>query len=132
MINRNELGYPQFSDPEWARRDAIAEEVMARENLSALVIHGRPRGGSLMSWLAHYPAQTPAWLVRRPGGGPESDILLLHFHNHIECTRAFARPRDVRCYHPSAPGAVAEALREMDAEAARVGIAGLSNAIPGA
>jgi len=56
-IQRNALGYPQFSEAEWARRDALAEEVMAREDL-----------GALMGWLAHYPAQTPARLVRARGG----------------------------------------------------------------
>ncbi|HBK78960.1 MAG TPA: hypothetical protein DDZ83_04610, partial [Nitrospinae bacterium] len=129
MISMNELGYPQFSGEEWARRDAVVEDLMERENLSAIVVHVRPRGGSTITWLAQYPAQTPSWLVRHKGGGPESDILLHHFFNHIECTSAFARPRNVRCYHPDAPAAVADALQELGAAGGRVGIVGLHNAI---
>ncbi|MFP6890110.1 MAG: hypothetical protein VCF07_10230 [Nitrospinota bacterium] len=52
MISRNELGYPQFSGEEWARRDAVVEDLMERENLSAIVVHVRPRGGSTITWLA--------------------------------------------------------------------------------
>ncbi|OGL58640.1 MAG: hypothetical protein A3I72_08160 [Candidatus Tectomicrobia bacterium RIFCSPLOWO2_02_FULL_70_19] len=128
-ILRNALGYPQFSEAEWARRDALAGEIMAGHDLAALVVSGRPRGSALMNWLTHYPAQTPAWLVRARGGGPESDALLLHFYNHIECTRAFARPRNVRCYHPDPAGSVAGVLKELGAGKGRVGIAGLRSAI---
>ncbi|MBI3025009.1 MAG: hypothetical protein HY618_02135 [Candidatus Tectomicrobia bacterium] len=68
-IPRNALGYPQFGEAEWARRDALAEAIMARENLAALMAAGRPRGSALLNWLTHYPGHTPAWSARARGGG---------------------------------------------------------------
>lgn len=66
-IPRNALGYPQFGEAEWARRDAQAEAIMAREDLAALVAAGRPRGSALLNWLTHYPGHTPARFVRAGG-----------------------------------------------------------------
>ncbi|MFQ5896585.1 MAG: M24 family metallopeptidase, partial [Nitrospinota bacterium] len=122
-----EVRFPRFSDAEMARRHGLVRQLMEERALEALLVHGGSGAGAGVHWLTHYPSPRPCWLILPREGAM---TLFLHFFNHIPCTRAITQLGDIRCYHPSAPLAVAGALREKGLEAGRVGVVGLATTIP--
>jgi Xaa-Pro aminopeptidase len=119
--------YPRFSDAELDRRFRAVRELMALQGVEALLLHGGPSATGPVHYLSGYLPMRPTWMVFALDG-PSS--LFLHFHNHVPNARALGVVADVRCYWPSAPGAVAEELRRRGLERAGIGVAGLATSIP--
>ncbi|MFQ5913110.1 MAG: M24 family metallopeptidase [Nitrospinota bacterium] len=119
--------YPKFSQAEVRRRFHRVRDMMRREGVEALIVHGAPGVGGAIHYLSHYIPSRPAWLVF-PLEGPST--LFLHFYNHIPCTQHLSIVEDVRCYHPSPGKAVAENLKERGMGSASIGIVGLGTSIP--
>jgi Xaa-Pro dipeptidase len=120
-------GYPRFSDAELGRRFRLVRELMAREGVEALLLHGGPSATGPVHYLSGYLPVRPTWMVFALDG---PSTLFLHFHNHVPNARALGVVPDVRCYWPSAPGAVAGELRRRGLERAGIGVAGLATSIP--
>lgn len=119
--------YPNFSQAEWRRRFGRVREMMEREGVEALVLHGAAGAGGAVHYLSHYIPTRPAWLLF-PRQGPST--LFLHFYNHIDCARSLSAVEDVRCYHPSPGKAVADELKRRGLGSARVGVVGLGTSLP--
>ncbi len=119
--------YPKFSETEHERRFQLIRDMMRKEGVEALIVHGAPRAGGAIHYLSHYLPASPAWLIF-PLEGPST--LFLHFYNHIDCTRSLSIVDDVRCYHPNPGKAAAENLKERGLGSSRVGVVGLSSSIP--
>lgn len=126
-MERQENLFPRFSPAESERRFKAVREMMDREDLQALVLHGGPGAQGAVHYLSQYIPRSPAWLVFPRTG---DSTLFLHFYNHLPCTRVMAVVADVRCYWPSAPAAVAANLRERGLGRGRIGVVGLGNSIP--
>jgi Xaa-Pro dipeptidase len=120
-------GYPRFSDAELRRRFGLVRELMAREGVEALLLHGGPSATGPVHYLSGYLPMRPTWMLFALDG---PSTLFLHFHNHVPNARALGVVTDVRCYWPSAPGAVADELRRRGLQRARVGVVGLATSIP--
>ncbi|HZD73628.1 MAG TPA: M24 family metallopeptidase [Actinomycetota bacterium] len=120
-------GYPRFSEGELRRRFGLVRELMAREDVAALLLHGGPSATGPVHYLSGYLPIRPTWMLFALDG---PSTLFLHFHNHVPNARALGVVEDVRCYWPSAPGAVAEELRRRGLDRARVGVTGLATSIP--
>jgi Xaa-Pro aminopeptidase len=122
-----DLGYPRFSDAELGRRFGLVRELLGRESVEALLLHGGPSSAGPVHYLSGYLPIRPTWMLFALDG---PSTLFLHFHNHVPNARAVSVVEDVRCYWPSAPGAVAEELRRRGLERAAIGVAGLATSIP--
>jgi len=120
-------GYPRFSDAELGRRSGLVRELMAREGVDALLLHGGPSAVGPVHYLSGYLAWRPTWLLFALEG---PSTLYLHFHNHVPNARALGVVEDVRCYWPSAPGAVKEEVRRRGLGRAVLGVVGLATSIP--
>ncbi len=120
-------GYPRFSDGELRRRFGMVRELMVREGVEALLLHGGPSATGPVHYLSGYLPVRPAWLLFALEG---PSTLFLHFHNHVPNARVLAVVDDVRCYWPSAPGAVAAELHRRGLDRAAVGVVGLATSIP--
>ena len=122
-----EGGFPRFSRDEYERRFRLVRQLMEREGVAALLLHGSPVAVGPVHYLSNYLAWRPTWLVFALD---QPSTLLLHFHNHVPNARAAGIVEDVRCYWPSAAGAVAAELRRRGLERAAVGVVGLASTIP--
>jgi Xaa-Pro aminopeptidase len=120
-------GYPRFSDAELERRFGLVRELLAREGVEALLVHGGPSSAGPVHYLSGYLPIRPTWLLFAVDG---PSTLFLHFHNHIPNARAVGVVDDVRCYWPSAPEALAGELTRRGLDRAGIGVAGLANSIP--
>jgi len=120
-------GFPRFSESEYERRFRLVRQLMEREGVEALLLHGSPVAVGPVHYLSNFLPWRPTWLVFALDG---PSTLLLHFHNHIPNARAISIVEDVRCYWPSAAAAVADQLRRRGLERAAVGVVGLASTIP--
>jgi len=120
-------GYPRFSDGELRRRFGLVRGLMAREGVEALLLHGGPSATGPVHYLSGYLPVRPTWMLFALEG---PSTLFLHFHNHVPNARALGSVEDVRCYWPSAPGAVAEEVRRRGLDRAGIGVVGLATSIP--
>jgi Xaa-Pro dipeptidase len=119
--------YPRFSDAELDRRFGLVRELMAREGVGALLLHGNPSAVGPVHYLSGYPPMRPTWMLFALDG---PSTLFLHFHNHVPNARELGVVEDVRCYWPSAPAALSAELRRRGLELAGVGVVGLAASIP--
>jgi len=120
------IGVPSFSEGEYDRRWSAVRQLMACEDLSAVLIHagaGTPGG---VHYLSGFIPRQPTWLAILPG----EPVLLLHFLNHVPTAKRHSVVRDVRWYGPSDVGALFDLLRERGCAAGRVGFVGLATSIP--
>jgi Xaa-Pro aminopeptidase len=120
-------GFPRFSPGEYERRFRLVRQLMERQGVEALLLHGSPVSVGPVHYLSNYLPWRPTWMVFAPD---QPSTLLLHFHNHVPNARAVGIVEDVRCYWPSAAGAVAEELRRRGLQRAAVGVVGLATTIP--
>ena len=118
--------FPRFSDAEYERRWSAVRALMAKEGLSALLIHGGAGGAGTVQYLSGYIPRSPTWLLVLPG----EPVILLHFLNHVPTARRMSTLDDIRCYWPSAAGAISGLVRERGCGADRIGVVGLSSTIP--
>ncbi|MFC1968263.1 M24 family metallopeptidase [Chloroflexota bacterium] len=119
--------FPHFSEVEYQRRFKQARQLMEREGVEALVIHGDANHIGSLHYLSNYLPRAPAWLIFPRHGEPS---LLVHFYNSIHCTQALSIVKDVQCYWRSPPEAVAGSLRQAGLANARIGVVGLAASIP--
>ncbi|HLH75346.1 MAG TPA: M24 family metallopeptidase [Candidatus Binataceae bacterium] len=119
------LLFPRFSPAEFERRHRAVRDAMAREGIEALLIYGTP-GGAEIPYLVNYLPASPCWLLFPRTGEP---TVLVHFFNHIPCTRAQANIEDVRWYGPTPIPTLAALLEERGLAQARIGMVSL-NTIP--
>jgi Xaa-Pro dipeptidase len=126
-ILRTADGFPRFSEEEYRRRFGLVREMMDREGVEALIVHGGAGGGAPIHYLTNYPAGRPTWLLF-PAEGPST--LFLYFQNHAPCTRAMTIADEVTCFWPSAPRALAGKMREQGLDRSRLGVVGLAASIP--
>jgi Xaa-Pro aminopeptidase len=110
--------FPQFSNQEYARRNDLIREAMAREGLDALLISGA-RGSSEVHYLSNYLAQSPCWLLFPRSGDP---TLFIHFFNHQPCARAQSIIEDVRWYGPAPVPTLVKEIEARGLADAKIGI----------
>lgn len=118
--------YEKFSDEEFARRHALARQLMVREGLDALVLCGSPNiysHGSGVTWgCGLIDARGMAQYMILPRTG-EPTLIYPHPGCHIEAARKMVAIRDVRGgQHGHYGRALAERMTELGLEAGRIGI----------
>lgn len=117
--------FPRFSPAEFERRHQAIRAAMAREGLEALLVYGAP-GGAEVPYLVNYLPASPCWLIFPREGDA---TVLVHFFNHIPCTRAQAIIDDVRWYGPAPIPTLSAQLEERGLARARIGMVSL-NTVP--
>jgi Xaa-Pro dipeptidase len=118
--------FPRFSDAEYERRWSAVREFMAREDLSALLIHGSAGGHGGIQYLSGFLPKSPVWLLVLPG----EPVMLLHFLNHVPMAKRMSVIEDIRCYWPSAAESIAGLITERGCASERIGVVGLSSTVP--
>ncbi len=118
--------YEKFSDEEFARRHALARELMARDGYAALLLCGSPNiysHGSGVTWgCGLIDARGMAQYMVLPRHG-EPTLIYPHPGCHIEAARKMVSIRDVRGgQHGHYGRAVAERLIELGLQTGRIGI----------
>ena len=118
--------YEKFSDAEFARRHALARELMARDGFDALLLCGSPNiysHGSGVTWgCGLIDARGMAQYMVLPREG-EPTLIYPHPGCHIEAARKMVSIRDVRGgQHGHYGRAVAERLIELGLRKGRIGI----------
>lgn len=83
---------PRFSEEEMHRRRAALDALMADTGVDHVVLYGANRTGSAVQWLTGWPVTREAVVVHSPG---ETDLLLVHFYNHVPQARMLAPDADV-------------------------------------
>lgn len=114
--------FPRFSQAEFDRRHRAVRQAMAQDDLAALLIYGGP-GAPEVSYLSNYLPASPCWLLFPRQG---EATLLLHFYNHIPCTKAQTIIDDVRCYGPSPTETLAKHLLEQGLAHNKIGLVSLN------
>lgn len=119
--------YEKFSPAEYARRHALARELMARDGLDALILCGSPNiysHGSGVTWgcgLIDSRGMVQYMVLPREG---EPTLIYPHPGCHIEAARKMVAIGDVRSgQHGHYGRALAERLIELGLQAGRIGIA---------
>ncbi len=119
--------FPRFSEGEYQRRFQQVRQLMEREGVEAMVVHGDANHMGSLHYLSNYLPRSPAWLVFPQQGEPS---LFVHFYNTIPCTQALSLVKDVQCYWRSPPEAVAGSLRRAGLANTSIGVVGLGASIP--
>jgi len=88
--------------------------------VSHLIVYGANRFGSAVAWLTQWPVTREALVVVTPGG---SDVLLVHFYNHVPLARQLATEAEVRWAGETIETAIGE-LERRGARDKRVGLIG--------
>lgn len=119
--------YEKFSEAEYARRHALARELMARDGIDALILCGSPNiysHGSGVAWgcgLIDGRGMVQYMILPREG---EPTLIYPHPGCHIEAVRKMVSIKDVRSgQHGHYGRALAERLIELGLQAGRIGIA---------
>lgn len=119
--------YEKFSAAEFARRHALARELMARDGLDALILCGSPNiysHGSGVTWgcgLIDGRGMVQYLILPRAG---DPTLIYPHPGCHIEAARKMVSIKDVRGgQHGHYGRAIAERLIELGLQAGRIGIA---------
>lgn len=116
------MGFPRFTPTEMARRAAALEEVMHEADVDHVVVYGANRSGSGVQWLTGWPVTREAVVVHSAG---VSDVLLVHFFNHVPQARSIAAAADVRWAGPRTGATLVDELRSRGAgDGSRVGVVG--------
>jgi len=93
---------------------------MVEREVSHLIVYGANRFGSAVGWLTRWPVTREALVVMTPG---ESDVLLVHFYNHVPLAKLLATEAEVRWAGETFDNAVGE-LERRGARDKRVGFVG--------
>ena len=116
-----EGGMPTFSAAEYSRRWAAVDELLERQRLDGLVVFGTAGSDPGAQYLSGWPTTREAWLVYRPTQPP---TLFVQLYNHWPNARRLSILDDVRWGGQSSPRAVAEQLRALGLQRARIGLVG--------
>ncbi|GAA3816358.1 hypothetical protein GCM10022226_41330 [Sphaerisporangium flaviroseum] len=118
---------PTFTAAEHARRRDAVERLLKDRDLDALVVYGAGGYTGPVHYLTDYTPRQPTWLVLSPD---RPATLFLHFVNHVPNATAISNVDDLRCYWPSAVEAVSAELTTRGAGERKVGVVGMSAALP--
>ncbi|HEX3002874.1 MAG TPA: M24 family metallopeptidase [Angustibacter sp.] len=113
--------YPRFSDAEVQRRREALAASLAEADVEHVVLYGANRSGSAVQWLTRWPVTREAAVVHTPG---DTDLLLVHFFNHVPNARRMATEAQVRWAGDTTSSVVAELERRGAGERTRVGVVG--------
>jgi Xaa-Pro aminopeptidase len=122
--------FPMFSDAEMARRHARVREQLRKRELDALIVYGsiamgNSQGQVNVQYLSRYAAVIETFLVFPADGEP---TLLFYVPFHVPNARSIAYVQDIR--PGPALGNVVARIKELGAEAGRIGLVG-PGATPG-
>ncbi len=121
------MTYPRFSSAEFERRNALARDLICRQNLAALVVFGNSgmyrHNEANVYWLSSYLDLHHNYLVF-PLEAPAA--LLVGLINHVPNARAMSVIEDTRwgTYQPA--GEIAGHLKKQGIEHGRVGLVGVN------
>jgi len=114
--------FPRFSEKEYARRYKLVKSMMKRKGVDALLVFSnRPIDGNV-NYLTNFVSSLPNYLIFPIEGEP---CLVLHFYNHIPCTKVMSIISRVEWNRHDAGGYLVKKLREMRMERSSVGVAGM-------
>lgn len=113
--------YPRFSADEFDRRQRDVREMMAEEDLDALLVHGDETN---VRYLTNY--HEPSAYVVIFADPAEATTLFLKLSNHVQNASEISVVEDVRLLLPDPADAVADRLGRGLGPDARVGIVGHS------
>jgi Xaa-Pro aminopeptidase len=116
LLNRN---YPRFSDAEYARRERLLGEIMARDGIDYLLLLTFQRVGSANEWIIAWPGWTETITVFKPG---QRAAAFVEYFNHVPLAQQLARNCDVRWSEERDLGKPIEELRRRGAS--RIGTIG--------
>lgn len=116
-------GFLRFSDAEYQRRFGSVRAMLRDLGLDGLLLFDAGRRVGPIHYLSNFIAFRPTWLLFPLDGPP---ALLLTYLNHVPCAEAMSIVKDVSCFRPSAPKAVAAKIAERGLDCSRVGVCGTS------
>jgi Xaa-Pro aminopeptidase len=116
-------GFPRYPEDEMARRHRFLDDLMAGEDLDAIVVGGAT--GPLetsVQYFTNWPPQVPSYLVVAPGEAPS---LFVRLWNHFPDAQRIAVVEDVR-YGGDTPADQSRAVADLLASraATRIGLIG--------
>lgn len=118
------LLYPRFSDLEYERRSRLVRRMLEAKNLGGCLIYNSSASTGTVHYLSNYPSWRPTYLIYPLTGDP---TLILHFYNHIPCTKEMSVVSDVQWHHNNPVAAVAKNLRKKKLDHSRIGVVGLDS-----
>lgn len=122
--NRRSEYYTRFSESEMERRRGVVRELMANEDLDALVVYGNSGFEQVnLAYLADYRPPFATYLVFS-ADPDEPTTLFVGVSNHVQYVREVAAVDEIDVMLPDPPRKVARRLAGMEAATGRVGIVG--------
>ncbi len=112
---------PRFSNAEYARRFAVVRQVLADQELSALICYGARAAPGFVEYLADFSPRHEGYLVVPVTGEP---TLFVQLYNHAPNARRVSRVPDTRWGGPDSVLSLAENLSERGLISGRIGLAG--------
>jgi len=100
--------------------------MMRNRGVDALLIYSSTAGIGTVNYLSNYISWMPTYLIFPLEGEP---TLILHFYNHIPCTREMAVVEDVQWHFNNPVKSVVEILSKKKLDRSTIGVVGL-NSIP--
>lgn len=113
--------YPRFSDAEMARRDTVLADMMAAQELDALIAVEAMRAGTATGWITGWPVTAEAVTLEMPGALRR--MFIQHF-NHLPLARSLARNAEVLWGEAGAVQLAADAISKSKPGKCRVGVIG--------
>ncbi len=100
--------------------------MMRNQGVDALLIYSSTAGIGTVNYLSNYISWMPTYLIFPLEGEP---TLILHFYNHIPCTREMAVVEDIQWHFNNPVKSVVENLTKKKLNRSTIGVVGL-NSIP--
>jgi len=118
LLNRP---YPAFSDAEMERRRRMAADMMAADNLDALIVAEAMRAGTATGWFSGWPVTAEAVSLILPD--QPARMFIQHF-NHLPLARRLAWRMEVSWGEGGALRQAVDVIGKSVAGRARVGVIG--------
>ena len=115
--------FPRFSEREFERRYRLVKNMMREKGVEALLIYSSTAGIGSVNYLSNYISWMPTYLIFPLDGEP---TLILHFYNHIPCTREMAVIEDVQWHFNNPVKCVVDNLIKKKLDRGVIGVVGLS------
>lgn len=113
--------FPRFSEEEYARRERLVKNMMSEKDIEALLIYSSSAAIGTINYLTNYISWVPTYLIYPMEGEP---TLILHFYNHIPCTQAMSRVRDIVWHFNDPVKCVVENLVKKKLSKSKIGVVG--------
>jgi Xaa-Pro aminopeptidase len=111
--------YPKFSDAEYARRERLLAEMMARNEVDHLLLVTFQRVGTANEWIIAWPGWAETITVFQPG---ERSTAFIEYFNHLPLAEQMARNCEVQWAQQRGMGRPVEELKRRGAR--RIGVIG--------